>query len=56
MAAGLQVRVDVDATGAVALNAAPIVRAGNGYLTDDTSVVSLDGIISPNNSLDVTVA
>ena len=56
MAAGLQVRVDVDATGAVALNAAPIVRAGNGYLSDDTSVVSIDGIISPNNSLDVTVA
>ena len=56
MGAGLQVRVDVDANGAVALNAAPIPRAGNGYLADDTSVVSIDGIISANNSLDVTVA
>ena len=56
MGAGLQIRIDVDANGAVALNAAPIARAGNGYLTDDTSVVSLDGIFSANNSIDVTVA
>ena len=54
MAAGLQVRIDVDATGAVALNAAPIATPGNGYLTAGGSVVSLDGIIAANNSFDIT--
>ena len=42
--AGLILRVDVAANGAVTMNSAPIVTAGAGYLSDDSETVTIDGI------------